>query len=163
MERMNAENEGNEFLLKVLRSDFVGADNKIDIEELESSFYDAFIGLHDSIFPDAYVSGKDILASLAKDRRVLCITCGDALAGYGVIKKAEGSKRAVIEVLGVDKAERGKGLGKALLLAMLQSVFDDQKTEAADLVVEKVNDRALGLYLSCGFKIEAENCSFCVK
>jgi ribosomal protein S18 acetylase RimI-like enzyme len=163
MEKLNAENEGNEFLLKILRTDFIGEKKDNNIKELESAYYDAFARLHNSIFPGAYVSGKDILTSIGKDRRVLCVTHGDTFTGYGVIKKAEGSKRAVIEVLGVDKAERGKGLGKALLLAMLRSVFDDPAADAADLVVEKVNENALGLYLSCGFKIEAENCSYCVK
>lgn len=51
----------------------------------------------------------------------------------------------------VASPQRGRGIGRAALGRACRELFDDGATHV-DLEVEVVNDRALGLYESIGFR-----------
>lgn len=46
-----------------------------------------FAQLHDQVFPDVYVSGRDILGDLGKNRFVYVLEENGALAAYGVLQR----------------------------------------------------------------------------
>lgn len=55
--------------------------------------------------------------------------------------------------ISVLKAHQGKGIGSALLETMLRTAARIEDLEQIELSVVTVNERAVGLYLSHGFKI----------
>lgn len=65
-----------------------------------------------------------------------------------------------LEVIAVDENFRSKGYGKALLNALIKESFSHSGIDEIDLVVENVNQTALGLYYSFGFELKVENCFY---
>jgi ribosomal protein S18 acetylase RimI-like enzyme len=63
--------------------------------------------------------------------------------------------RGWVEQLAVAQPERGRGLGRALLLQALADLHAQQATSFA-LGVQGTNDNAIGLYRSIGFEVERE-------
>lgn len=75
-------------------------------------------------------------------------TRGDRLVGFHWTKVEDGSGE--IYVLGIDPAEQGSGLGKALALIGLNHMRDSGLTDVV-LYVEETNAAAVGLYTGLGF------------
>ena len=122
---------------------------------LEEAAYAAFVALHDRVFPDVYVSGRDILEDLGKSRFVYTLEEAGNLAAYGVLHRAE--DRFTAEILGVRQELRGRGFGRAILNCLAKETFCRHGAAELDLIVDADNTQALILYQKTGFQILEEN------
>ena len=71
MNVMNAEYKGNECSLKLERQNYIPKSIEATVEMINAESTDELIKLHDRIFPDIYVSGKDIINSLGREASIL--------------------------------------------------------------------------------------------
>lgn len=79
----------------------------------------------------------------------------DGLAGYvevSVLPFARAARTGYV-VMGVRAASAGRGLGKALLSAAVETAVA-RGLRRLELTVLTHNRRAIGLYLGCGFEVE---------
>jgi N6-L-threonylcarbamoyladenine synthase len=73
------------------------------------------------------------------------------LLGYAGISKIPGNDQADIQTIAVSEQSRGQGIGKALMLKLLQQARQEQ-TEEMFLEVRADNPAAQKLYLNLGFE-----------
>lgn len=68
LEFIDADRRENEYEHELLlnRGSFIPYSNKIKIKSLDEDYYQQFKQLHDLIFPNVYVSGKDIIEDINK-------------------------------------------------------------------------------------------------
>lgn len=164
MNLIGAENQGNESVFTLNRSDYKKQEFGVSVEKLSPEYATQLIELHDSIFPGMYVSGKDIVQSNGVNRKVFCIINNGCLIGYSVFKTPPyGGTTATAEIIAVDEKYRGKGYGRILLNAIVKEGFSHSGIDRVDLVVEDANQNAIELYSSFGFKLQVENCFYQVK
>ncbi|HCR48780.1 MAG TPA: GNAT family N-acetyltransferase [Rhodothermales bacterium] len=76
---------------------------------------------------------------------------GDPL-GFAQIKTINSHTKRLCRLLIGASANRGQGLGKQLVLALLRICFEDPKTTCVDLNVYDHNVHAIRCYTQCGFK-----------
>lgn len=157
LERTGARRQVDEYLLVLQKEDWAAPFFSAgEPRPLGDGEMDAFAMLHDTIFPGAYASGRDILEELGKKRSVYVISDGQGLAAYGVLK-ARGGKVAAVEMIGVREDARRCGYGRAMLNHLAGEAFLRSGAESLDLVVDADNGNALKLYLDTGFRIRQEN------
>lgn len=163
MELIGAENQGNEYQLELKRLNYKKFESPIHTSILPIEYKNQFIRMHDTIFPDVYISGKGIVSSIGIDRQVFCIIENYKLIGYSVLKTYENSRKATAEIISVDEKHRHKGYGRALLNKLLEVALSNNSIESINLIVDKVNENALMLYYSVGFEMSIENCCYITK
>ena len=73
--------------------------------------------LHQALFPSAYITEADLVRGLqATDCALFVATDDDGKpSGYLFVQDAPAEHEAYIDYVGVDTAQRGRGLGRALL------------------------------------------------
>jgi len=164
MVALSAERQDNEYILLLDRENYKPQQIEHHVIRYTKEYEAELMALHDSTFPDVYLTGKDIIAAIDKTREVFCVLDeAGGFSGYGALKFANHSSRLTAEVFAVKKEKRGKGYGWALLNAVVRSAFDEHNGDAIDLVVDKLNTNAKALYDACGFKLAAENEAFCLR
>lgn len=163
MNAIRAENQGNEFILTLKRDNFIKKEHAVSIVPLPGEYWNSFVNLHDTVFPDIYVSGRDITNSIGENRKVFCIIEDKNVVGYGVLRRTANSSRATAEVIAVEESKQGNGYGRALLNELAKQAFGDESVDILDLVVENTNTNALNLYYSVGFQLNVENCFYIAK
>ena len=164
MGALSAERGDNEYILLLDKADYKPQEIKAHVVPYTDKYEKALVKLHDTSFPDVYVTGRDIIAALDKNREVFCVLDENGVfAGYGVLKFTKESKRLTAEIFAVESEKRGKGYGWALLNAVLDAAFNKYDGEVVDLVVERLNTHAKNLYYSCGFRLSVENEAFWLK
>lgn len=155
LEGVGAQRQENEYRMVLRRNHWHPMEGLPEPRPLAEGEEIPFAQLHDQIFPDVYVSGRDILRDLGKNRFVYVLEEGGALAAYGVLRCGE--SRTTAEILGVRQGLRGRGYGRAILNCLAKEAFDRHGAAELDLIVDADNDRALGLYQKTGFQMLEEN------
>ena len=89
LESIGACRRENEYRMVLRRDDWQPQEGLPAPHPLEEAAYAAFVALHDRVFPDVYVSGRDILEDLGKSRFVYTLEEAGSLAAYGVLHRAE--------------------------------------------------------------------------
>ncbi|MGW3492244.1 GNAT family N-acetyltransferase [Streptomyces sp. NPDC001020] len=82
--------------------------------------------------------------------RLLVLDDGERLHGYVLFVTTSDGYRSWIVSLGVTRDQRGRGLGRRLMLEVLRRLRAEGVREAR-LTVEPTNDAAITLYRSLGF------------
>lgn len=172
LEKLKAHREENEYLLLLHKEiwenrgcERPGEDEDgkkkppIEIRVLPKERYEEYTKLHDAVFPDIYISGRDVISDLGKNHQVFVLLEGDKIAAFCVLN-THGNKRATAELIGVRRDKRGQGYGKAVLSYLAFRAFALGGMEALDLIVDSDNENALRLYLDFGFQVECENRSY---
>lgn len=155
LESIGACRRENEYRMVLRRDDWQPQEGLPAPHPLEEAAYAAFVALHDRVFPDVYVSGRDILEDLGKSRFVYTLEEAGNLAAYGVLHRAE--DRFTAEILGVRQELRGRGFGRAILNCLAKETFCRHGAAELDLIVDADNTQALILYQKTGFQILEEN------
>lgn len=113
----------------------------------------AFSALHDTIFPQTYYTGQDILDQLDDDHQVFVCSDGPDVLGY-VYAILDESAEGYVEFLGVREDRRRQGLGERLLLTALNWLFDVKQVPAVGLTVSDKQTNARSLYEKVGFHVK---------
>lgn len=163
MEVLNAVSTGNEYSLYIERKDYKKDLVSQNVTEYSKEYREQLINLHDTIFPGVYISGKRIIETLGKSREVGCIIIEKELAGYCVLRNYNDTSNATIEVLAVKEKYRHQGYGRELLNNMIKKAFDSYNKEKLNLIVDQINQNALTLYYSVGFKLNQVNCVYIIE
>ncbi|NLY21638.1 MAG: GNAT family N-acetyltransferase [Tissierellia bacterium] len=127
--------------------------NKMELVNLEKEHYEDLIRIHDQIFPEIYISGREIVEKIGVNRDVFVLSEETELDAYCVLRYWENSDNITVEILGVDEEKRGKGYGRKLLSNVLDYIFSE-RFKSANLIVDADNEKAISLYTSLGFKIQ---------
>ncbi|SHO51091.1 Ribosomal protein S18 acetylase RimI [Anaerocolumna xylanovorans DSM 12503] len=163
MEELNALSTGNEYTLYIEKKEYKNGEISQELTEYSKEYKEQLINLHDTIFPGVYISGKGIIESLGKSREVCCIIKENELVGYCVLRNYNGTSNGTIEVLAVKEKYRHQGYGRKLLNSMIKKAFDSYNKERLNLIVDQINQNALSLYYSIGFKLNQVNCAYIIK
>lgn len=156
----SAKMEENEYGLLLARGEERNLAKEEDgITDLESADFKEFSALHDAVFPDIYLSGKDIVEDEGGKRSVFVIKTDGRVSAYGVLLR-KGEARWTVEVLAVRDCCRQRGLGRRLLSHMIRQAFAVPGVKELDLVVDCCNKNACNLYFDTGFSVEFENCCY---
>ena len=135
--------------LKLKAGDFNPVDYSY-IAELTEDQYEDFCALHDKLFPGTYYSGRDIIGRSDNVRKVFVT---DPVTGYIYVEPRPEFGTANLEFIGVDPANRGQGLGQALLSKGIDYVFSFDSIKEIALAVREDNP-ARRLYEKVGFIME---------
>ncbi len=163
MKKKGAKNQGREMIMNLSLERchenpyHYGLD---EVKPLSKAQNDSFISLHDHIFPESYVSGKDVVFSIGKSRSVYVIENEGIIRGYGVLRYTTKAKTVAAEIIAVRQEDRGKSYGKKILSKMLSEAFERDTVTAVELVVEAGNTAAIGLYTKMGFDVKMVNCGY---
>lgn len=109
------------------------------------------LDLHDRLFPNTYLPGPALPASLDADHVLLLASVDDQLAGYVYVQHKPLEHEAYIDYLGVNERSRGRGWGRALLAAAVHWAGVERGLPRVELTVRQDRAPALGLYLGAGF------------
>ncbi|MFD1018269.1 GNAT family N-acetyltransferase [Thalassobacillus hwangdonensis] len=130
------------------------------IREVQSGQQQEFNKLHYQSFPDAYYSAEEILSRLDSQRKLFISTDGNLLTGYIYVEVEPAFNEASIEFVSVNRKDRGKGIGRKLIVNALQWMFTHDEIDSVTLCVNATNEKALKLYKKAGFKQVHELCFF---
>lgn len=155
LEKIGACRQENEYRMVLRRDNWQPLEGLPEPHPLPEAAYTAFAELHDCVFPDVYVSGRDILEDLGKSRFVYTLEEAGILAAYGVLQGT--GDRFTAEMLGVRQELRGRGYGRAILNCLAREAFSRYGAAELDLIVDADNIQALSLYQKTGFQILEEN------
>ena len=162
LEAMHAKREVNEYGLLLLRGQERNLAATEGIAELAQEDAAEFAALHDAVFPEVYISGKEILAAIGKDRKVYVLKKDGKPLAYGVLQRRS-ETRSAAEIIGVREGYRHQGYGRRILSELIRRGFADEKTEKLDLIVDCDNENAMKLYFDLGFETEFENCCYTIQ
>jgi ribosomal protein S18 acetylase RimI-like enzyme len=113
-----------------------------------------FIVLHETVFPQTYATGQRILDKLGNNHKIFVYPPSDEILGYVYAALEEDSGDGSIEFIGVRENARGQGIGRQLLQAALQWLFEEKKVSQVMLVVNDNLTNARSLYESVGFRLK---------
>lgn len=122
------------------------------ISLLTSHRHDDFIHLHDTLFPDTYYSGEEIIERINDDQKVYIFDDKDGITGYLYAEYNHEEKEGSIEFIGVDPGKRKKEIGRKLLEMAVHDLYVNAKS--IKLCAGTANEKALSLYKKAGFKVE---------
>ncbi|OPJ64037.1 GNAT family N-acetyltransferase [Clostridium oryzae] len=114
--------------------------------ELSQEYFQDFVNLHDTVFPNAYYKGKQIIRRLNKHRKVFIIKENSSLCGYIYAEAEPDVSLSNIEFLAVDESQRRKGIASRLLSIALKWLFSFDTINSITLCVNLKNDKAIKLY-----------------
>lgn len=113
---------------------------------------DGIMAIENASFPTDAWSAESMAAELASPHnRYLVDEAEGVIVGYGGVRALQGGADADIQTIAFDSAHRGRGLGRALLRALLDAASARGAREVF-LEVRADNPGAHGLYVSEGFE-----------
>jgi [ribosomal protein S18]-alanine N-acetyltransferase len=123
----------------------------IAIRYARQSDLDAIDRLERIAFTGDRLSRRSLRSFMAKGDRLLVAADDEGLAGYALVIRRKGARKARLYSIAVDPLRGGRGVGRALLAAV-QSHAIEQGCESLRLEVREDNRRALALYERLGYR-----------
>lgn len=112
----------------------------------------AVLALHERLFPNSYLPGDSLVASLGADRCLFVAHRGAVLLGYVYAQHQREANQGYIDYLGVQEAARGQGWGRRLLQRALHWARAERGLPAVELTVREDRGHAQQLYRRAGFR-----------
>ncbi len=137
------------YTMELQRSAFLSSDAN-GVVELQEAQTDKFAALHDTVFPDTYYNGQEIVARIGDTRKVFVT---EDVSGYAYLELKPELGFASLEFIGVGESGRGRGYGSALLSKGCEWTFSHPKIDSMTLSVAS-NNPAVRLYQKHGFGIK---------
>jgi ribosomal protein S18 acetylase RimI-like enzyme len=126
------------------------------IREVRAEDLDALLALEALSFEGDRLSRRSFIRWIKGENRVFLVLEVDGrLMGYGLVLLHKGTRLARLYSIALDPLTRGKGLGKALLLALEAEAVEEQRLFMR-LEVSKENDVAIKLYERLGYTVFGE-------
>lgn len=119
---------------------------------LQSGYYNDFVSLHNSLFPNTYYDGDEIINRMKTEGNVYAIIEDDMLIGYTYAEYKQDHYHGSLEFIGVHDQFQGKGIGSSLIKMALSHMFQSTDIQVVKLCVNETNQKALSLYEKCGFE-----------
>ena len=119
--------------------------------ELEPRYYEAFLQLHETTFPNTYYLGKQVIARLNAHNKVFIVADGDALQGY-IYARIDTGGDGYIDFLGVEESARRQGIGRRLITAATHWLLSFPSVRQVALTVNGRNAAAIALYKQLGYE-----------
>jgi ribosomal protein S18 acetylase RimI-like enzyme len=112
--------------------------------------------LHQMLFPNTYLTAQQIIASAdglpaETTHKVYVYVENDEVLGY--VYGSENMGEGVVDFLGVDVSARNRGIGRALLSAIMVWFQIERKLERVTLTVHDERVIARNLYEQAGFRL----------
>jgi ribosomal protein S18 acetylase RimI-like enzyme len=123
----------------------------VEAPEITPTQYDAFIQLHDAIFPGTYYSGKQIVEKLNGQNKVFVAIENNTLQGYIYARMNTGTE-GYIDFVGVAESARQRGIGTRLIITAIRWLFSFDAVQDVALTVFTDNQSAILLYKQLGFE-----------
>jgi ribosomal protein S18 acetylase RimI-like enzyme len=159
-----AQRHGFAFLMDVaifyLTPDRLAVLPQATADEWDGRLADQFVALHNRLFPNSNYTLAYMLSEHQKGGPFLTLSDGERLAGYFFGRADAESGEAYVDLVGVDEAYRGSGLGRRLMLAGLVRLRQTPGLRQVNLTVASGNVAARRLYHSLGFVVEREMVAF---
>lgn len=114
---------------------------------------DRICELHAAAFPQTWISGPEMISKIDATHPLLIASANGEAAGYLRLSRHASLPEASVDFVAVAESQRGKGLGRQLLLAALDWIFREQGLSTAFLNVSDDNVNAKQLYESAGFRL----------
>lgn len=157
LEKSGARVNTDEYGLLLVRGNERNICDSDRISPIKPTEFAGFERLHDSIFPELYITGKGITDSIGKNREVFVMTEDGGISAYSVLERTSDPSLAVAGIIGVKEGMRHRGRGRAVLGHLIKAAFSDDRVNRLRLIVDCDNFNALKLYFDLGFEIEFEN------
>jgi len=162
LDKIGAHREVNEYCLLLKLGNLKLPTSSYKVAELPEEYYNQFISLHDSIFPEIYISGKEVINDIGKNHYIYAIIENGQIIAYSVLRSG-GKNRVTAEIVAVRDGFRRKGYGRVVLSYLACQAFDTYGMDYVDLIVDSDNENAIKLYLDLGFVVESENCCYTIR
>lgn len=153
MNQLHAKKKDKHAILKANHSVYKHELNPY-IQEFSLNYYDAFVELHESSFPNAYYNGSKIMERINDQRRLFILTEESHLLGYVYVEGNRECKEGSIEFIAVAPNARMKGAGTSLVRTALHFLFDQIGLDEISLCVNAKNEQAIRLYKRAGFQVK---------
>jgi ribosomal protein S18 acetylase RimI-like enzyme len=108
---------------------------------------DAITRLHDGAFPRTHTPGSQLLAKMT----VIVAGSATGVVGYAAGRLQPGGE-GYIEYVAVNRTERRRGLGRALVVALTRELMPSSPKHLVSLTVDAERTAARALYASLGFE-----------
>lgn len=123
-------------------------------ETLKPEQEPSLISLHDTLFPQTYITGQQMVAKVDEANQVFVYANKDDVLGYVYAMIEEESPEGEVDFIGVRADAREQGIGRQLLLTALQWFFEVKKISQVFLTVNDELTNARSLYESVGFVLK---------
>ncbi|WP_034680387.1 GNAT family N-acetyltransferase [Caldalkalibacillus mannanilyticus] len=153
MNQLHAKEKDKHAILKANHSVYKHELNHC-IQEFSLNYYDAFVELHESSFPNTYYNGPNIIERINDQRRLFILTEARNLIGYVYVEGNRECKEGSIEFIAVATNARRKGAGTSLVRTALHFLFYQIGLDEISLCVSAKNEQAIRLYVRAGFQVE---------
>lgn len=157
LEKSGARANTDEYGLLLVRGNERNIGDSDRISPIKPTEFAGFERLHDSIFPELYITGKGITDSIGKNKEIFVMTEDGGISAYSVLERTSDPSLAVAGIIGVKEGMRHRGRGRAVLGHLIKAAFSDDRVNRLRLIVDCDNFNALKLYFDLGFEIEFEN------
>ena len=152
-------------ILSLARQQWHGVDrptrtDRAEIQPLSPQHFPAFAALHELCFPNTYYNPQQMCDLRDDVHHLLLAVRNDEVPGYIFFKGEPDINEGYIEFLGVAPEWRGKGIGRGLLQAALETIFAHPAIPRTHLTVNADNLAARKMYDSFGFTCERVARSF---
>jgi len=124
----------------------------VTLRAATSADLDGIMAIENASFPTDAWTAESMAAELVSPHNLYLVDeVEEVVIGYGGVRALQGGADADIQTIAFDSAQRGKGLGRALLRALLDAASERGAREVF-LEVRADNPGAHGLYVSEGFE-----------
>ena len=163
MQMFGAKCTGNHQILLLKKENFQ-VENLMHSTLFNSYYFEAFVELHNTVFPNTYYNANDIVNRLNTENELLVLANEDyTIKGYVYIEVDCEHHEASIEYIAIAPQFQGQGLGTELLKIAMDRVFTEHQIEEVQLCVDSNNSRGINLYIAAGFEVKHKLSSFCLE
>lgn len=128
-------------------------DFKIRLKKAGLSDVETLIPMSQAVFNDEYEVAKSLITkTITSDNRIQYIGIWD-VKPIGIVSVRVENKEASIFGVGILPEYQGKGLGKEIIISILQKL-KDEGIQDITIEVDSSNEKAFHLYKKCGFVVE---------
>ncbi len=150
MKHIHAEINEYEYHLQLKKECFKPLVSDLTISKANEDDRHVVKDMHEAIFNDIYLTSEMLLEG-ERYQHVYLLKHNRKPIGYALLIPK--SKTAHLEVFGIVKSFRGKGYGGKFLSCIIDEVFKTTSLTVVTLIVDVVNENALGLYKKLGFEV----------
>lgn len=144
--------QGNHLILTLDRLFYEPQEAPSKIEPFELIHQDAFMALHQTHFPEAYLTADEMIESIDPTHRLLLYKENERVIGYIYAEVSPQFGESDIHFFAVEATSQGKGIGTQLLHAATSWIFSFSSIQTITLCVSAESDAAIHLYKKAQFR-----------